>query len=323
MNKRFGGGISIICPIYNGEETIRRCANSIKEQDFENFECIFVDDGSIDGSRKICQEICKRDGRFKYYCLECNKGVSTARNKGISLASKEYLVFIDCDDIYNQSALRSMISCAEKHPDIEAIQFGYVVNNLPHYNEADIGVRSSEGFLKDANTKKKLYYLSRWIFKTNCIKDKVKFDVNLPMGEDTVFLLNVIIGTRKIMCDKTPVFTFIGHDNSATRRYRKDLIDELDALYLAKKTIYQNNGQTVPFDLMKYTAEHNFLLCTINEKKHNVEWIKRLQKSNWFQETKYLQSSMLDLSIRLKLKRNIIKYGYANFSGKPENLLPK
>ena len=251
--------------------------------------------------------------------MECNKGVSTARNKGISLASKEYLAFIDCDDIYNQNALSSMVLCIEKHPDIAAVQFGYTYNNHHYYNEEDIGIRSSELFLKDANIKKKLYYLSRWIFKTNFIKNKMEFNVNLPMGEDTVFLMNVIVNSRKVMCEKTSVFTFVGHDNSETRRYRKNLIEELDELYLAKKSIYQNNGKSVPFDLMKYTAEHNFLLCMINVV--NKDWINRLYMSSWFQETKYLPSSTLKLSIGLKLKRNIIKYCHVNILKILENLL--
>ena len=89
--------ISIIVPIYNVEEYLRECLDSIQKQSYLNFECIMVNDGSPDNSSKICEEFVEKDSRFRYFEKE-NGGVSSARNLGIEHSKGEYITFIDSDD---------------------------------------------------------------------------------------------------------------------------------------------------------------------------------------------------------------------------------
>ena len=89
--------ISVIVPIYNVENYLRQCLDSILEQTFHNLEIILVNDGSTDGSGQICQEYLKKDSRITYFEKE-NGGLSDARNYGIERAQGEYLTFIDSDD---------------------------------------------------------------------------------------------------------------------------------------------------------------------------------------------------------------------------------
>lgn len=74
--------ISIIVPIYNVENYLRQCLDSILNQTYQNFECLLVNDGSPDNSADICREYVEKDSRFKYFEKE-NDGVSSARNFGI------------------------------------------------------------------------------------------------------------------------------------------------------------------------------------------------------------------------------------------------
>ena len=89
--------ISIIVPIYNVEDYLRQCLDSILEQTLSHFEVILVNDGSPDSSGDICREYVEKDSRFHYFEKE-NGGLSDARNYGIERARGEYLTFIDSDD---------------------------------------------------------------------------------------------------------------------------------------------------------------------------------------------------------------------------------
>ena len=89
--------ISIIVPIYNSENYLRHCLDSIQNQTYQNFECLLINDGSLDNSADICREYVEKDSRFRYFEKE-KGGVSSARNLGIERSKGEYITFIDSDD---------------------------------------------------------------------------------------------------------------------------------------------------------------------------------------------------------------------------------
>ena len=110
--------VSIIVPIYNVEQYISKCIESILAQTYRDFELILVDDGSTDMCGKICDEYAKQDSRVHVIHQE-NKGVSAARNAGISLAKGEYIMFVDSDDFITENMLEKMHDCiAESGSDI-------------------------------------------------------------------------------------------------------------------------------------------------------------------------------------------------------------
>lgn len=101
--------LSIIVPVYNVEEYIRECLDSIKNQSFKNWECILVDDGSTDFSGIICDSYAWKDDRFKVIHQK-NKGVSAARNVGIDMSAAPYISFIDPDDYISPNFYSELIS---------------------------------------------------------------------------------------------------------------------------------------------------------------------------------------------------------------------
>lgn len=112
--------ISVIVPIYNVEDYLRQCLDSILEQTLSHFEVVLVNDGSPDSSGDICREYVEKDSRFHYFEKE-NGGLSDARNYGIERARGEYLTFIDSDDY------------------IDPLHLEYLYNTLMN-NDADISV---------------------------------------------------------------------------------------------------------------------------------------------------------------------------------------
>lgn len=96
--------ISVIIPIFNGEEYIENCVQYLQNQTLSEFEIILVNDGSKDNTANICNKLSEEDSRIKVIHQE-NSGVSVARNKGIQNANGEYVCFIDCDDYLDKNYL--------------------------------------------------------------------------------------------------------------------------------------------------------------------------------------------------------------------------
>ena len=89
--------ISIIIPVFNGENYLRQCIDSVISQTYKEWELILIDDGSTDQSPDICNAYATEDKRIKVI-HQRNSGQATARNNGLALAKGEYISFIDCDD---------------------------------------------------------------------------------------------------------------------------------------------------------------------------------------------------------------------------------
>ncbi|MGA3282063.1 MAG: glycosyltransferase [Smithella sp.] len=106
--------ISVIIPVYNGEIFLEDTIKSVLNQNYDNWECIVVDDGSIDGSAAIA----KKHEQIIYLHRE-HKNVAAARNLGIQKASGEYLAFLDADDIWDTNKLETQINYMEENPDID------------------------------------------------------------------------------------------------------------------------------------------------------------------------------------------------------------
>ena len=108
--------LSIIIPAYNVEQTLERCVESVLRQKFRDYQLILVDDGSTDGSGRICDELAKRDHRIQTI-HQPNKGLSAARNAGIKRAKGEYITFIDSDDYIASDTLKTLIDLLAIHHD--------------------------------------------------------------------------------------------------------------------------------------------------------------------------------------------------------------
>ena len=104
--------LSIIVAIYNVEKWLPRCIESIFAQTFTDFELILVDDGSSDGCAGIIDHYTKCDRRI-VAVRQKNRGVSSARNTGLALASGEYIGFVDADDWIDRNMYLKLITCAK------------------------------------------------------------------------------------------------------------------------------------------------------------------------------------------------------------------
>ena len=119
--------VSIVIPLYNKENFIIDTLKSIRAQDFENWECIVIDDGSTDGSLKEVTDFCDaHSGNWKIYSVP-NGGQTKARNVGISHATGRYIAFLDADDLWVTNKLSYQFYYLEENPDILGVLSAYAI----------------------------------------------------------------------------------------------------------------------------------------------------------------------------------------------------
>ncbi|MCR1825337.1 glycosyltransferase [Pseudomonas mendocina] len=120
------GKVSVVIPSYNYARFLPRAIDSLRAQDFTNWEAIIVDDGSTDDTRGVAVELMKDDARIVYLHQE-NAGTSAAKNAGIQLARGEYLMFLDADDLLSAGKLTAHVQHLDQntHVDISYSRFRY------------------------------------------------------------------------------------------------------------------------------------------------------------------------------------------------------
>lgn len=110
--------VSVIITVFNGEKYLRACVDSLINQSLRNIELIFVDDGSTDNSVAILKNYAEKDNRIRIL-QQVNKGAGPARNNGMKHASGEYIIFLDCDDVFEFKMLEKMyFACIKDDLDV-------------------------------------------------------------------------------------------------------------------------------------------------------------------------------------------------------------
>lgn len=200
--------ISVIVPVYNVERYLSQCIDSLITQTYINLEIILVDDGSTDASGRICDQYKKRDSRI-HVLHKANGGVSDARNYGLSIATGEYVGFVDSDDIIECDMYEILLKlCIKNHVKLSCTRYDVIEGKFSKskkHKEKEM-VLSSDEFLKylilgDRNIKIATAVWSR-LYHRDIVKN-VEFPKGKSFGEEIVFNTKVIINAEKcIYTDK-------------------------------------------------------------------------------------------------------------------------
>lgn len=148
--------ITIVVPIYNVEEYLNKCIETILCQTYENIEILLIDDGSTDNCGNICDLYAKKDSRVKVIHKE-NGGLSDARNTGIEAANGKYICFIDSDDYISPIFIETLYNlCKENNTKISQCSFNIVYDNNGKSGEAEqeVNIYTSEEMVKNLYNEK-------------------------------------------------------------------------------------------------------------------------------------------------------------------------
>ena len=136
--------VSIIVPVYNVEDCLSYCVDSLRQQTYKNIEIILVDDGSTDCSGEICDQYAQEDERIKALHIE-NGGQSRARNIGVQASSSDWIMFLDSDDYYDLKAVEYLVALRDKYAvDLVVTSIVEVRNYQTELNTDDISLGNSE-----------------------------------------------------------------------------------------------------------------------------------------------------------------------------------
>nr|WP_144917750.1 MULTISPECIES: glycosyltransferase family 2 protein [Moraxella] len=263
--------ISVVIPVYNTENYLRRCLESVINQTYKNLQIIIVDDGSNDDTKYICQEFAKLDNRIELIQKD-NEGVSIARNLGIEMAKGEWIYFLDSDDYLEKEAFEQLLVFAMEHnPDI--IQFGVRdVNDTGHIRtrvpQKFAVYNNNIDFIRNNN----LTPLSLWVhlYKLDFINQHhLRFNENMAYAEDLLFTHLAIFEAHTIMqIDKIFYNYYLSH-NSATRKAVKItvLYDHLKFLDEISQSIFKLNANKQLKNYFFQLSKYLFILPNLLEKK--------------------------------------------------------
>lgn len=220
---------SVIIPVYNVEDKLRRCLDSLIRQSYTDYEVILVNDGSTDNSATVCQEYADNFAHI-LYVNKINGGASSARNVGLELASGKYVLFIDSDDYIEDNYFSTL--------DGKETIDGLTVFTYRIVNEKGQHVRHLSNELTDINSTlfetSKLLILSRTInapyakiFDRDLIeKLSLRFDEKMPVAEDFNFCLAYLMHCRSLQVFNTSVYVYDNtNTQSLVKRRKEGLID--------------------------------------------------------------------------------------------------
>ncbi|WP_161879562.1 glycosyltransferase family 2 protein [Alkalibacterium sp. MB6] len=187
--------VSVIIPVYNGEESIFISLDSLLKQTYPNFEVVIIDDGSKDGTREVVEKFVSMDSRFKYN-FKTNGGVSTARNIGLKVSQGEYVCFLDSDDFYENSFIEKMLNKIEREL-ADVCYCGYNIVSPRGKNKKRTRFKSGE-VLVDYILGKISIHTTGWMIRKKIISEfDIKFLEGVSWGEDFEFFCEVLAKTNK------------------------------------------------------------------------------------------------------------------------------
>lgn len=286
--------ISIIVPIYNAENYLDKCIESLLNQTKKEIEIILINDGSTDNSEKIIKSY--KDKRIKYFKNE-NQGIGKTRNFGIEKAKGKYLMFVDSDDYIDKNMAKLMFDKAFSNSlDMVVCDYYKVINNenieekLPSFKPTTL--KNSPNLLYDIN-------LSPWnkIYKTSLVKDNnIRFVEDLKY-EDAPFVIETLDKANKIGKVNKCLNYYVIHGNSETTVRDKrvfdilKIVDKIRKYFKGKDYIKESLDKLTVRIITNYTIQQRVQ----KDKKIGMQFIEESfkylnQEVSDYKNNKYYQS---------------------------------
>lgn len=232
--------ISVIVPVYNAQNTLIRCIQSLLSQDVSDREFIFVNDGSTDESLKILKEYAEKYSEIKVIDKP-NGGVSGARNVGLRVANGEYIVFLDSDDYYiSNSYLKNLYNNMQSRSDVDLVIAGYTVLSenaqtpIVKENHVETITELAHNYLS---------YRDPNVISSPCNKMFRKklvtsfFNEKMTFGEDAVFVLEYLKQCQTIVFCDDDSYGYVCMNSSTTEAFRKKKLYDINQTNLYHSAI--------------------------------------------------------------------------------------
>ena len=226
-----GEKISVIVPVYNVEQYLERCVDSIINQTYTNLEIILVNDGSTDNSGKLCDELAKKDKRIRVIHKE-NGGLSDARNRGIDEAESDLVGFIDSDDYIDRDMYEILLkNLNNTDADLSMCALYDVYNNTPEaqVTNKETWELSSEQAIKMVMEAKILSVTAvNKLYRKSLFSD-LKFEVG-KIAEDAFIMIKLLDKCEKIVATNEKKYYYVHRENSiTTQKFSTKFLNVIEA----------------------------------------------------------------------------------------------
>ena len=237
--------ISVIIPAYQAEKYLKNCVESVRRQTFQDWELLLIDDGSRDGTRRICDECAAEDDRIRVFHKK-NGGVSSARNLGLQEAKGACIAFLDVDDRYESQCLETLWNAREQanadtaacaHLNLFSDGSKQVELTLPagEYDRRGILEGIVYPLLGDRLAQPVFNgFIWRYLFSAEIIR-KARLSFEGAYLEDELFLMEYFCNAEKLAVTEQPLYRYFINPSSATHKYMADL-DAVFARFMERKT---------------------------------------------------------------------------------------
>ena len=317
--------VSIIVPAYNAEKYIKRCVQSILNQTLNDIELIVVDDGSIDSTYDLCESI--DDARLKIIRQD-NSGVAAARNKGMEVATGEFIGFVDSDD-YIEPFMYELLYAAAKETNADIVNGAYYTESEDNYRGVSVAKATIElpevklyskrqlnNAISRANMEKTLWFVWKGIYSRRVIEENsIRFPVNLELGEESPFVLECLLCADKLATVDAKMYHYIQRQGSLTKiKHKNSYFEELYKLYKEKVAVYQKYGfEGYEDDLNNYTMVHTIPTILSNELKSGKSLKKQRRVFKTMRNSDMVSSALntgspYSISSNLKYMALLLKY---------------
>lgn len=299
-----GAKVSVIVPIYKVEDFISRCANSLLRQTMTDLEYIFVNDATPDASveklLEVLQQYPERSAKVKIVHHEKNKGLPSARNTGLSIATGEYVFHCDADDYVDSIMLETLYNAAvNNNADIVYCDWYLSFNKTerymrqPKYDSPCEAVKAMLGGAMKYNVWNKL--VKKAVYENN----KLLFPDGYGMGEDMTMIIAFINATRIKYVHKA-FYHYVKTNTSAfTQSFsHKNLVDLQYNVSRVENEIHKHYGTSLEKELafLKLETKFPLLIMGTNHEQYR-EWTALYPESNkYIWQNKYIsfRSRMLE-----------------------------
>lgn len=228
--------ISIIVPVYNVENYLVKCLESILSQTYQNLEILLVDDGSPDRCPQICDDYARKDSRI-VVIHQKNLGVSAARNAGLDRATGEYIGFVDSDDLISPVMFENLLNLIMKyHVPISMCQYREIYDSqsilTDSKKETEKGVLSQEDAIKEILLPGQYNgYLCNKLFHQSLFNGitPIRFDPKISLCEDLLVVVQCFLKVQKVAYITQPFYKYQINLNSAMHNFSQKSLSVLNA----------------------------------------------------------------------------------------------
>ena len=301
--------VSMVVAIYKSENFLDKLITSAINQTYKNIEIILVDDGSPDGSGKICDEYAKKDDRIKVIHKE-NGGVSSARNKALEIATGKWLVFVDGDDWLEPDCVEYMLRLVHETNS----EMGMSLNNFTTRDRNQIVNDEIETWSPEKAACTMLYpYLAIgcWnkIFSLQFLKENNITFTHKLSGEGMVFIVTAAQYANHVGVGRRKVYNYrLNNENSAMTKYRVEMgtyaqkaINKIKSELVIKTPRLINACDWHIWKNYNFTL---FLIIATDSKKENIALYNDCLKNN---RRLFISANLkADLKLKTKIKNLII-----------------